>query len=601
MCKRNHGIWPPVGVRQMLGLVGVTILVATAGWAQTSANQSGQLFDANPQVGGSRYNAPVSRPLSPLVGGNAFATGNVSRGLSLRSSSPITAPTAFRGTLGSSTLSAFRRDSIGLDQVNGRYGGLAAQQYFDTSSTAPTASYLRGNYGGANAFGASVLGAGTSDRSSARVGAFDPFLPNGSTSARSGYSADAGSYGSVPLAMDNSQLSSSIFGVSRPGVPGPLSQGGNLSGTPQTTYLPDVEGVGAWPGAQQAGRLDMGGPMDLRLQPESGTWAETTMSPLDIYEQRSATDSMFNVDTTGGAFTPLQPGIASAAMPGRIGLPGEEPGTGIQDQDTLESMLGQDLFTDMRLALELSENPQADWLEGMVGGDGADEQEPGAIESMDRQTRTAEAAEEFLTSLLGSEIETFTTDGPAPVNEVMRRAESQMDSGRYYDAAQTYRQAQSLDPVNPLPVVGEAHALIAAGEYRTAAHTLTRGLQRYPELARFRINLSALLGGGEVVDIRRADLMRQLEGNEDPELRFVLGYIELHSGLTEFARENLERAAQESEFGTIIRRYPNLLRQAGILMPAATPESPPPSVPETEMPPDSAAEPAPETSGGEPQ
>ena len=265
-------------------------------------------------------------------------------------------------------------------------------------------------------------------------------------------------------------------------------------------------------------------------------------------------------------------------------------------------MLGQDLFTDMRLAVELADNPQADWFREMVrGGGAAMEPSEGATDSMEMQSQAAQTAEEFLTRVFDSKIETFATEGPAPVNEVMRRAEAEMDSGRYYNAAQTYRQARALDPVNPLPVLGEAHALLAAGEYLTAAHTLLRGLERFPELARFQINLRVLLGGGEVVDIRRADLMRQLENKEDPTLRFLLGYLELNSGLKEFARANLEQAAKEADFGSIIRRYPDLLRQAGILTPSAMPDSRLPSVSEDKTRLESDVEQPLPDSGGEPQ
>ena len=272
----------------------------------------GQLFDANPQVGGSRYNAPIARPLSPLVGGNAFATGNVGRGLSLESYSPILSPTAFRGTLGSSTLSAFRRDSVDVGRASDPYGGLAPWGYFDSSSTVPNVSYLQGDYGGGGAFSTPVLGTDHSGRSN--LAAFEPYSPYGTAPMRSGYSTDAS--GTDWSAATNPQLSSSIFGVARPSLPGPLSQQSNAPGTPDSTYLPDMEGAGAWPGLEQSGPLDTGGPLDLRMNPPANLAAEMPNTPVDIYEQRSAADAILNGDSTGGAFTPYRP-IWSGPIRGR--------------------------------------------------------------------------------------------------------------------------------------------------------------------------------------------------------------------------------------------------------------------------------------------
>jgi hypothetical protein len=114
--------------------------------AQTYLQQSGNLFDANPQVGSGGTNA-YRRPVSPLSVSNSVATGNVRYGQSFRGSSTISDPTAFRGRLGSSSLSNFRRDSFGAIDQSRFTGGLGSgfnQIYYDRSSTVGTAGYLRG-------------------------------------------------------------------------------------------------------------------------------------------------------------------------------------------------------------------------------------------------------------------------------------------------------------------------------------------------------------------------------------------------------------------------------------------------------------------------
>jgi hypothetical protein len=109
--------------------------------------------------------------------------------------------------------------------------------------------------------------------------------------------------------------------------------------------------------------------------------------------------------------------------------------------------------------------------------------------------------------------------------------------------------------------------LLAAGEYMSAAVALVNGLERFPEMARFQMDLTVLMGGGEIVDIRRSDIMKQLARNEDPQLRFLLGYLEINTGNRVSGMQNLERAAREARPGALISRYPAIIRRNG--MPAS--------------------------------
>ena len=112
--------------------------------AQYPVQQDGRLFDANTQLGAGRYNTYTRRPLSPLLRGNLSASGNVGRGFSLRSFSPIGSPTAFRGVLGSSALSAFRRDSVSVADAASPFGQMIGRPYYDPAGTVATTGFLRG-------------------------------------------------------------------------------------------------------------------------------------------------------------------------------------------------------------------------------------------------------------------------------------------------------------------------------------------------------------------------------------------------------------------------------------------------------------------------
>lgn len=118
----------------------VLAVFATAVHAQQYIGQTGRLLDANSQIGSAGFNA--TRRVSPLLSANAIATGNVGRGFSLRSTSPITSPYTFRANLGSASLSAFRRDSVSVAATAFRYGGLTPRVYYDPSQTVFTPRFL---------------------------------------------------------------------------------------------------------------------------------------------------------------------------------------------------------------------------------------------------------------------------------------------------------------------------------------------------------------------------------------------------------------------------------------------------------------------------
>ncbi len=547
--------------RGAAGLVvfGLALLVGD-GRAQQQLVQDGRLLDANTSLSWGRYN--YARPVSPLLGGNPYATGNVGRGMSLRSFAPIGSPTNFRAGLGSELLSTFMRDSVSTGYAYRPGGGLIPTPFFDPARTAPTAGYLRG----------------FSD--------FRPATPSQNPSWPRDGSAAAGwpasgppQYGAPPTRLQafdtsrgvaaqylgqplNTQLSSGIFGPQRPRLPGPLSE---AQLRPDSSYGPerpvDPFGVaGAKPLADEGPD-----PLDLRV------WAEPppfTATPLDallrentarLAAERALASARQPADLLAG------PGVGlgrMGAMPGAVGGPAPTPGAFVQP--------GGDVFTDIQLALELSRNAQAEWYSEIFAPPGAELAAPlseSPTLSMDRQARALEAAEQFLTRVFEAPLQTFVGESATAVNEAMREAEIAMALGRYYDAVRHYEQVRVLDPANPLPLIGKGHALLAAGEYVSAAVSLILGLGRFPELASLHVDLEALMGGGEIVDVRRADLIRQLTRREDAQLRFLLGYLEVHSGLIQFGMENLEKAAREAEPGSLIRRYPGMIRHKAWLSP----------------------------------
>ena len=550
--------------------------VATTAFAQYAVQQPGQINNqVNTMVGGG-YN--YSRPYSPMIGGNPYATGNVGRSMSLRSYSPILSTSAFHANLGSDSLSSFIRDSVSTEYAYTPGQGLLATPYYDPSRTAPTVGYLQGysNFQPTTPVQSvynqwSGMGSTPGIQSFSQYGA-PPVM-------RSNYDSQA--YDRSQLfgqPVDNS-LSSSIFGVSPLRSPRPIDSTGvapNAFYVPPVTFdhwnMPstanpaevasDSATTGVQPSTQQ--------PLDLRITAPTPLDGQT---PIDVRMHQDAMRMLTEQNPALQNFgtQPQQYARDTASTPGLL------PGSGQFPTPAFNP--GGDVFADMRKAMEISQNPQAEWYDGMRSAVGVTNPHQTATptNAVQQQMQAVDAAAEFLSRVFESPVETFAGSDPTLVNQEIRQAEVAMSAGRYYDAANYYERAASVAPANPLPLLGKSHAYLAAGEYVSAATNLLAGLGRFPDISRFRENLTTLMGGGEIVDIRRADLMKMLDRHEDPQLRFLLGYLELNTGMTESGMQNLEKAAETAPPGSIMRRFPDLVRHKLYQTPSRSvaPEAPP--------------------------
>jgi hypothetical protein len=531
-------------------LAAFLVMLAPAA-AQTPVQQDGRLLDANPALGGDRFN--TARPMAPLLSGNPYANGNVRYGLALQSFSPISDPTAFRSALGTGALSTFLRDSVSTaDYPRDVYGGFR-QPYFDASQTAPTAAFLQGlgNYRqplvGANADQATTSGAGS--------------LGMGPLNTR---------LAPQPLSLPPGQpLRNQIVGLTPGWADGRAS---SIFGTPTGLPSPAQLYQQQWPQAN-AGLTprEQGREADRQMQVEQRgnqlPWSAPLATPLDTLIRGNSLALLEQPDrfTLPGAPTqpPAQPGaaaprplISNQPRAGLNPLPGVEPIPAPRDASMLP---GNDVFTDMQLALTLQQNPGADWYKDMQ----ETVREHPALADPSRNIGSL-GSTEFTNLVTRTPIRTFVGKADSAFNDQMLKAERLLQIGQYYDAEAGYEHAAALDSTNPLPLIGRAHAALGAGDYHSAALFLARGLERFPEFVHFNIDLQALMGGGEVTDIRRADIMRLLAGNEDARLRFLLGYIEYNTGNRQSGLTNLEKAAAETEPTSFIARFPAFLRNAGL-------------------------------------
>lgn len=555
----------PVGLMAIFGLLllGGGIEIAEAQYAVDNRVDM-RLPSAGPvpRINPAPYPAGQSyiRPQSPLIGGNAFATGNVAGGLSLRSYSPISDPMAFRAPLGSTDLSTFRRDSVSpLTYLQGVNRDTFIQPYHDPTRTTFTSGYVHGLAG----FGPQTPRGGRGRLDTRQSLMITPETPQQALS----------SFGpqSLPDATMGGPTTSSIFGTEnlaymRPDqVPNVQVQRGLDALAAQ--MRDGQQQVGQLPGfPEQRTRRSFAERLAAQRPADRLTGQLDAMSPLERVLGGQTQETLDQPIGLAGISGPWQGGWQDGEF--RSGWIIRERADDAGDLDDLTDGLaprpedidpsvlpGYDVYTDMRLALALEQSTHAEWFAEMRA---AAMSHP---ELADDSTDAAIAdAEGFREGMLNSPLRTFTGGGASALNDLMLKAESLMDIGHYFEAADRYRAAAALDPTNPLPAIGRGHALLAGGQYRSAVHALLRGLELFPDFARFSIDLKALLGGGEEVDIRRADLLRRLDQGEQAELRFLLGYLEYHSGQVERGMRNLRRAAELARPGSLIGRYPDMLQ-----------------------------------------
>jgi tetratricopeptide (TPR) repeat protein len=162
-------------------------------------------------------------------------------------------------------------------------------------------------------------------------------------------------------------------------------------------------------------------------------------------------------------------------------------------------------------------------------------------------------------AMLDQPPESLAGSADTAVQHYLRRVEELLRAGEYYQARALCERAEVLDRHNPLVLMSHGHAMLAAGEYYSAAHKLSRAVELFPGIAFFKLDLRAFITEPDVLEKRRADLERRLEEREDYRFRFVLGYAEYYSGLEKYGLENLKKAAELAPEHSGIARLHHML------------------------------------------
>ena len=147
----------------------------------------------------------------------------------------------------------------------------------------------------------------------------------------------------------------------------------------------------------------------------------------------------------------------------------------------------------------------------------------------------------------------FDSLSESKFNQHMRDAEEHLKAGSYYRAASCFSLASVYQADNPLALAGRGHALFAAGEYVSSALFLSRALAISPEYLQMRVDLVAMLGDGNKLAGRIADIEQWLARSGSSQLQFLLGYVYYRTGQLLRAKQAIDAAYEKTPESTAVQ------------------------------------------------
>lgn len=532
---------------------------------QGNAARAGHALDANPGRGTGGLNRPSGRF---DAGGYADAviTGNVTGLGRFQAYSPVLQTNQFRASLPSAGLSSFEGASVGVGDVLSNRG-LTSTRYYGVQQTVSDVGFIRA---GMNAPGSSQLASPYAAPPRAGV------LPSGEMTPVGG--------GVFDRAVGADGEMSSIGIIRQEGV-APRQESRDITVSPPALGFrraaeSSIFGMPPSPFAREGGLEEARSPFD-RTPPGGlrGLPAQEELAP--------PTDS-------AGAVMAVTPGAPPASPEAaRSGLAGEEPspsGVTVRAQTPAAEVapptgvvqappqIGQDPYSDLvgavrtaaahglkKMVLDAGDTLKPAGGEARTTPASADEAEalPPAPAARPRLVLEGvadlAAAAKWAGDLLENPVSTFAGRHEDRLNQYIASGEEAMRNGEYYRAVGLFELAQTVDPRNPLPWLHRGHALVAAGQYMSAAWSLEQGIKRFPEIAAFRLDLPSFGGQQAIFDTRRADLEKRLAIAEHYQMRFLLGYLELYSGLPEEGLRDLDLAAKAAPPESVIAVFADVL------------------------------------------
>lgn len=567
---------------------------------------SGYAKDANPMVGSGGLN--LSRPgmNDPGFFSNAIISGNVTGLAGFRGDSPIYNTNQFRDALPSAGLSGFLSRSVSANEAAPGYvptptlflgrqetvtdGGFVRRGFNVAASAGTLSQNLAPPTTAVPVYGARP--AAVADQTDRRIQGPAQVDAIGLRQRPIGgrtFDPDRASRTSSALRNPfDLAATSPIFGAAgRGAVGGSMLMENPLAISKPRDVLAELGYTGMDLSAEDAAKVGKGlnKPFEKEVLAAGMTGKQEGASALVVGTKQR--------DFTGGQSLADRLGIPTAAKYGADAPPnlGADRFADLYNAYRTASQMGVSQF-----GFEAVASASGTGLTGRVSDGGADRASMPESPSTDLRRPVTDDPEEGLpsrrtiglrrraaesVSLLSSQakwasdvmedpITTFAGHYENDLNRLIVEGETLMHKGEYYQAASKFDLARVIDPRNPLPLLGRGHAWIAAGDYSSGLSSILAGIERFPQIAAFRLDLPALVGGRDVFDRRRADLAKKLEQREDYELRFLLGYLELYSGLPVEGLSDIGKAAADAPADSVIVRFHDMLNDRGA--PPALPE-----------------------------
>lgn len=536
------------------------LLAAGPVWAQRQASQGGgRALDANQQVGSGGVNQPAQ--VIDYAARNALITGNAPGGREFRGNVGYSAPTEFRGSVGSDDLFSFNAGSLG-------------------SSLPVVQSGIRYNLGSEQVV---VVPRST--------GSPDYYSSSELLVANRIVAPSGGTYTAGQIAAGTARIT-----LPEPGTVtvAPGSDGRLLEVSTSTLLgLREVPRVVTLPQDREADesqrsmlRLDTSIAPERQLTPEGMLPMPT--QPLDQQQRERDLPLTTQVDpglTLGQQINATRLGTdrrtfdqqvadIEKAMFRQLGSRVAAPGEDVY-LDVLRAMRGEaaapkasdapkkdlpELDAPTIEELEQAEQERRKALEAAAAAKYLQQQQPErtprpgvtgvpAVKPEDGDGEESESLDGLLSTLTNAtELPRLTTlagERESRVNTLMRDAEADLAAERYFDAEAKYRQVLTDAPNTPLAMAGQVHAQLSAAMLKSAAYNLRTLFERHPELIGVRYD-ARLLPPQKRMDYIHGQIMEELRESPRPETATLLAYLGYQIDSRQLVRYGLAVAEKRS-------------------------------------------------------
>ncbi len=503
-------------------IAAVSVVLAAAGWAgaQHQVDHSGA-NDANNRIGSGGRNIVREQP-KPWQLSNDLVYGNVTGGKEFRGQASGD-PRAFRGSI-STVTSDFVRDSSGVS-TGGQtsFNAQKTQQFYgDSRAVAPPNGVTM--IPGTNSYTPPTPSAWTT---------IDPRQRSLSSDANLSYRPDL--FG-MPGAIDTSFAPDAII------VPS-IVQARQLNPEQLSDYTQLNRANQNRLSADQLQQLQQ----ELRTNQKSQPDSKIPGSIDDRMGSKAVSDQLESVSPSDAVGTGAIDPNASPEMGVRNTLVGAEK------QSKVYSTLMERRKADAEVARPGDANKQAarDFNEA-VRKRNEDEKNPGKTDQptpgvgeqgkppVDDKTPNVGATKP-------PKFDTLVDTSKSGLNEMLKRAETQLREGKFNSAIDTYEQAEKVSPNNPLIKLGRTHAELGGGYYRRAEMSLRQTLSADKNLLAGQYDLRSIIGD-ERLKVVEQDLKDLVQKNtNDTGAAVLLSYVYYNTANERRAAALLDLAEKRSD------------------------------------------------------